>query len=294
MGMKKYDSITRYGKEDFTDAIIGKRIVVMEKLDGANASFVESNGRLEMFSRNTVVNESNTLRGFFGWASSKLDGISIVRDRIYFGEWLVPHHVQYVEDAYKEFYLFDIFDKETETYLDFDIVKYEAERIGLKMPKVFFDGVINNIEDIQQYVGKSDIAKDYGKGIVVKNYNYSSKFKNHVFVKIVSEKFKEVKGIKQKPLISSVDSLDVFIESVLTNARVDKLIHKKIDLGLLPERLTISDTGVVLKELGSGIVDDIIEEELDVLIALLKKRISRKTPLVVKSVISEKGLACAL
>ena len=162
------------------------------------------------------------------------------------------------------------------------------------MPKVFFDGVINNIEDIQQYVGKSDIAKDYGEGIVVKNYNYSSKFKNHVFVKIVSEKFKEVKGIKQKPLNSSVDSLDVFIESVLTNARVDKLIHKKIDLGLLPERLTISDTGVVLKELGSGVIDDIIEEELDVLIALLKKRISRKTPLVVKSVIYEKGSACAL
>ena len=292
--MKKYDSITRYGKEDLTDAIIGKRVIVMEKLDGANASFVNSGGELKMFSRNTVVDGDNTLRGFYGWASAKLDGVSIAGERIYFGEWLVPHHVQYVEDAYKEFYLFDIFDKETETYLDFDIVKYEAERIGLKMPRVFYDGVINNIEELQQYVGKSDIAKDYGEGIVVKNYNYPSKFKNHVFVKIVSEKFKEVKVIKQKPLSSHVDSLDVFIESVLTNARVNKLIHKKIDLGLLPERLTISDTGVVLKELGSGIVDDIIEEELDILIALLKKKISRRTPLVVKSVIAEQAVACAL
>ena len=39
----------------------------------------------------------------------------------------------------------------------------------------------------------------------------------------------------------------------------------------------------------ADIVNDIIEEELDVLLSTLKKKISKKTPLIVKSVIDEKN-----
>ena len=46
---------------------------------------------------------------------------------------------------------------------------------------------------------------------------------------------------------------------------------------------------IVLKTLGADIVNDIIEEELDVLLSTLKKKISKKTPLIVKSVIDEKN-----
>ena len=49
--MKKYDSIPRYGKQGTRD-ILGTEVVVMEKLDGANASFGIIDGKLKMFSRN--------------------------------------------------------------------------------------------------------------------------------------------------------------------------------------------------------------------------------------------------
>jgi hypothetical protein len=286
---RKYNSIERYGKSDTTDAIIGKRIVVMEKIDGANASFTYDGDEIGFFSRNNKLTEKNRLRGFYDWGLKTLDVYSLNEDYIYYGEWLVSHYVKYAPEAYLDFYLFDIFDKKSESYVDFEIVKSEAERIGLKMPKVFFEGVVDNIEELNKYVGESDIALEYGEGIVVKNYNYPTKHASHVFVKIVSEKFKEVKGIKQNPLTSSTDSLDLFIASVLTEARVRKLIDKKIDLGLLPEELSISDTGTVLKTLGADVVNDIIEEELDVLLYTLKKKISKKTPLMVKSVIDEKN-----
>lgn len=294
MELRKYNSIERFGKSDTTDAIIGKKIVVMEKLDGANASFTYNGEEIGFFSRNNELNEENRLRGFYDWGLKTLDVYSLNEDYTYYGEWLVSHYVKYAPEAYLEFYLFDIFDKKSESYVDFEIVKSEAERIGLKMPKVFFEGVVNSIEELNQYVGMSDIALEYGEGIVVKNYNYPTKHGTHAFVKIVSEKFKEVKGIKQKPLTSSTDSLDLFISSVLTEARVRKLIEKKIDLGLLPEELSISDTGTVLKALGADIVNDIIEEELDVLLSTLKKKISKKTPLMVKSVIDEKNSAINL
>ena len=61
--MKKYDSIPRYGKQGTRD-ILGTEVVVMEKLDGANASFGIIGGELKMFSRNQELNEYNTLRGF--------------------------------------------------------------------------------------------------------------------------------------------------------------------------------------------------------------------------------------
>ena len=286
---RKYNSIERYGKSEITNAIIGNKVVVMEKLDGATASFSYDGEEIGFFSRNTALDEDNKLRGFYDWGINTLNVQSLNNDYIYYGEWLVSHYVKYVPEAYSEFYLFDIFDKKTESYVDFEIVKSEASRVGLKMPKVFFEGVVNSIEELNQYVGMSDIALEYGEGIVVKNYNYPTKNGTHAFVKIVSEKFKEVKGIKQKSLTSSNDSLDLFIASVLTEARVRKLIDKKIDLGLLPEELSISDTGIVLKTLGADIVNDIIEEELDVLLSTLKKKISKKTPLIVKSVIDEKN-----
>ena len=289
MELRKYNSIERYGKSDTTDAIIGKKIVVMERIDGANASFTYDGEEIGFFSRNNELTEENRLRGFYDWGLKTLDVYSLNEDYIYYGEWLVSHYVKYAPEAYLDFYLFDIFDKKSESYVDFEIVKSEAKRIGLKMPKVFFEGVVNSIEELNQYVGMSDIALEYGEGIVVKNYNYPTKNGTHAFVKIVSEKFKEVKGIKQKSLTSSTDSLDLFIASVLTEARVRKLIDKKIDLGLLPEELSISDTGIVLKTLGADIVNDIIEEELDVLLSTLKKKISKKTPLIVKSVIDEKN-----
>ena len=34
---RKYNSIERYGKSEITNAIIGNKVVVMEKLDGVNA-----------------------------------------------------------------------------------------------------------------------------------------------------------------------------------------------------------------------------------------------------------------
>ena len=278
--MKKYDSIPRYGKQGTRD-ILGTEVVVMEKLDGANASFGIIDGELKMFSRNQELDEHNTLRGFYDWVKQDVDAGKLFVSTIYFGEWLVPHTVHYKKEAQGKFYLFDIYDRKDEKYLGWDIVKQSAKHLGLETPKVLFEGELQDIADLEQYVGQSELTEipNTGEGIVVKDYE------GQQFVKIVSDKFKETKSIKQPSLNKS--DIDSVVDSVLTPQRVEKLIHKKIDLGLLPTELDITDTGNVLKALSSDVVNDIFEEEMHVFLDMLRKKISKKTPIVVRELLEQ-------
>ena len=278
--MKKYDSIPRYGKQGTRD-ILGTEVVVMEKLDGANASFGIIDGELKMFSRNQELNEHNTLRGFYDWVKLNVDTSKLIINTIYFGEWLVPHSVQYKKEAQHKFYLFDIYHSDVNEYLSSKIVQSQAKFIGLETPRVLFEGELQDVSELQQYVGLSELTEipNTGEGIVVKDYE------GQQFVKIVSDKFKETKSIKQP----SLDRTDIgtLIDSVLTPQRVEKLIHKKIDLGLLPTELDITDTGNVLKALSSDVVNDIFEEEMHIFLDMLRKKISEKTPIVVRELLEK-------
>ena len=117
------------------------------------------------------------------------------------------------------------------------------------------------------------------------HYTTFKDYEGQQFVKIVSDKFKETKSIKQP----SLDRTDIgtLIDSVLTPQRVEKLIHKKIDLGLLPAELDITDTGNVLKALSSDVVNDIFEEEMHIFLDMLRKKISKKTPIVVRELLEK-------
>ena len=278
--MKKYDSIPRYGKQGTRD-ILGTEVVVMEKLDGANASFGIIDGELKMFSRNQELNEHNTLRGFYDWVKLNVDTSKLIINTIYFGEWLVPHSVQYKKEAQHKFYLFDIYHSDVNEYLSSKIVQSQAKFIGLETPRVLFEGELQDVSELQQYVGLSELTEipNTGEGIVAKDYE------GQQFVKIVSDKFKETKSIKQP----SLDRTDIgtLIDSVLTPQRVEKLIHKKIDLGLLPTELDITDTGNVLKALSSDVVNDIFEEEMHIFLDMLRKKISKKTPIVVRELLEK-------
>lgn len=279
-GMKKYDSIPRYGKTG-TQNILNKNVVIMEKLDGANASFGVVDGELKAFSRNQELDEHNTLRGFYGWVKDNIDASNLAEDTIYFGEWLAPHFVKYRKEHHHQFYLFDIYDAHENTYVPYEIAEAHAGELRLNMPQVFFFGKLNDFSEVEKYVGMSELTEvpNTGEGVVIKSYDDEC-----LFVKIVSDKFKETKAIKQ-PSLSKTD-LDNVIDGVLTSHRVEKLIHKKIDLGLLPSELDITDTGSVLKALGSDVVDDIFEEEMNIFLDMLKKKISRKTPVIVRDILN--------
>lgn len=199
------------------------------------------------------------------------------------------HKLSYGEHENK-FYLFDIYDTETERYIPFGLVKGVAEDLNLNLVPVFYDGEFQSIEHIQSFVGKSQLGET-GEGVVVKNVNYEDKYGRQQFTKFVSDQFAEMAKTKKHKVNTQKDDLQEFVNASVNKARVSKIIHKLVDEGLLKEDYAIEDMGTILKNTGSKVFDDVIKEELDELLKLLKSKIGRKVPTIVKEVLIEEGRA---
>lgn len=299
--IKKYTDVTRYGKSN-TNGVIqeGDYITITEKIDGANASFCidETNDLgVSCYSRNTPLSEENRLRGFYDWVINKIvsQKQKLNPNYRYFGEYLVPHKVIYKPEYYNNFYLFSIWDEENQKYLSDEIVKSEAVKLGIETVTYFYEGQYISFEHLMSFVGKSDktLEPDTGEGVVVKNVDYFDKYGNQVFVKLVSEKFAEVQ--KQKlPKNPNVNVGEIqLVRSVLTTARIDKLIYKLVDEGLLKEDYAIEDMGTILKLLGTRVFEDITKEESDLFAEYeedsIKRIVGKNIPTVVKEVLKEQG-----
>lgn len=292
--MKKYTKVIRFDKGKYQDILESGHIIVQEKLDGANASFTwnEMTNTLDVFSRNCLLDEENDLRGYYAWAKQlNVELVKKYPHYIYFGEWLVKHKLDYGSNM-DQFYLFDIFDKQKHKYLPFDIVRQEAERLGLNLIPVFYEGSTRPVEELKQFVGKS-LLGDVGEGIVIKNVNYQDKFGVQIYLKMVSDTFAE-KVKAKKPKDQNVTQEELFIETFLTVARVEKFLYKLVDEGVLPDHFGVKEIPVILRELGPRLYEDLIEEEGDSLDPefdhkRIRKCIGKKLSKQVKSLLEQKN-----
>lgn len=299
--IKKYTDVIRYGKSS-TNGVLqeGDIISVTEKFDGSNSSFRldETNPLgISCYSRNKPLDEHNTLSGFYNWVVENIEPIKdeLNPNYIYYGEWLVKHKVVYKDECYKNFYMFSIWDIEKEQYLSDETVISEAERLRLITTNYFYRGKFISFEHLMSFVGKSDMTLEpnTGEGIVVKNVNYLDNHGKQMFVKLVSEKFAEVQ--KQKlPKNPNIDSPVIeLVKSVLTKPRVEKIMYKLVDEGLLKEDYAIEDMGLILRSLGSKVYDDIMKEESDLFAEYEEDKIKRicgkNLPNIVKLILKEQG-----
>lgn len=275
--MRKYESIKRHGKQG-TNAMFesGEKLIIEEKLDGANASMMLEDGKVRCFSRNQELDEHNTLRGFYQYAQEFADRLE--EGFIYYGEWLAPHKIKYDEEAYKKFYLFDVFDIASDKYLPIRKITRIGRMADMSFVPHFSLGIFSSVEEVMEYVGKSKLGEK-GEGIVIKYWNSDKRD----ILKIVTPEFQEAMGVK--PTKPKKDMLQKFVEANVTEARIEKLILKLVDAGTLPEEFDITDTGAILKALGSSVYEDVMAEERDVLEKLVRKQISKHVPKIVKQVI---------
>lgn len=262
--MKKFTKVIRLGHRETVGYLKeGDYIAVYEKLDGANGSIKRGEKSPLAFSRNNPLDITTTLRGFYNYAQL-FDNAKLTQGYVYFGEWLVPHKVDYVEH-FGNFYLFDIWDEVAGKYLSHVEVVSEAARIGFTLAPLIYAGPFRSYEHLQSLVGRSFYAKDAmaGEGIVVKNYSYTDKHGTQMLVKMVSDSFREHRPQKapRDPNAFSVEQQ--FVRENVTEARVEKALFKLIDEGKAPANPSITDMGTILKALGSTIVEDVLEEEGD-------------------------------
>lgn len=212
----------------------------------------------------------NTLNGFWNYVQSlKVEPFSKYPNYVFFGEWLCSHTIKYKQEAYNQFYFYDVFDKETNGYLTQDKVKELADELGLQYVKVLYDGEFISWEHCKSFAGISDIATQKGEGCVIKNQtNINSENTLEPFVlKFVVEEFAEIKAhnheIKQKELNIDEQRTMEIVEQIVTFNRVRKELLKMIDENILPQKLDETNMSVIAKLLPKRIYDDCVKEEKD-------------------------------
>lgn len=199
MLFRAYPKIMRLGKEE-TDGILDEPVTVQEKIDGANVSiWLNEFGGISYGSRTRELGKDD-FNGFGTYVQAHTEALSIFfkenpKVRLY-GEWLVKHTITYPDEAYKKMYLYDVYNEETDKYLEQSIVEGLAKELSFEYPKIFFTGEMVTIPMLEDIVGKSlvpDAAN--GEGVVIKRLDFINKYGNLIYAKKVHEKFKESNAI---------------------------------------------------------------------------------------------------
>lgn len=270
MKQKHFMDIERF-KEKFEEGFrVGDHIVIQEKIDGANFSirYDEETDSVAAFSRKNLLNFKNNLRGAYEW-SQKLNK-DLVKEvlgnnKVLFGEWLVPHTIVYPKERYHNAYFYDVYDLETEGYLPQNEVKDIVNRLNLIYVPVFYDGEFTSWEDVREFVGKTELGGELGEGIVVKNQTRLNDPNTRFpfYTKIVIEKFSEHK--KQRVVdpekLAERERLNAIAETIVTRARVEKILNKLVDEGIIPEDWDEHDMSTIAKNLSKRVYEDCVKEE---------------------------------
>ena len=281
--MKKYLDIERCKQKYAETFNVGEDIVIQEKIDGSNASirYDEESGTLKAFSRRLELNADNTLNGFWDYVQTlNLDTFKEILGSRYivFGEWMgAKHAIKYPENVYGKFWMFDVWDTQTEQYLPYEetrsfydkLIAYGNKENKFNFVPVFYIGKFESWEKTSEFVGRTEVgAEPTGEGIVIKRQNCldSKSSRLPFYVKIVSEQFSEVhKSKKQKAIdpeaIAKKEANLALAATIVTPQRVQKMIYKFIEDGLLPQDWDEHNLKDISKILPNAIYKDCVKEE---------------------------------
>lgn len=140
--------------------LIGRTVVVEEKVDGANCgiSFTERGLRLQSRGHYlTGGRREGQFDLFKAWAWSNLEILNGILGQRYimYGEWLhATHHVFY--DALPWFFIaLDVFDKDRGIFLGTSERLRAIQGSGIHCAPVLFEGFLNTNHDLAQLLGTS-------------------------------------------------------------------------------------------------------------------------------------------
>lgn len=193
MKYKSYPKIHALHKEE-VEGILDGEAVVQVKIDGANSVVYMDEGIVRCGTRTRQLPLDEEFRGLQPFINSKpqikvfLEGHP---DVILYGEWLVKHSVNYTQDHYNKFYLFDVLDNGE--YWKQEDVESLAAALEVEYPIVYGKGKFT-LEELDAFVEKEWLGHK-NEGVVVKPLEYTNKFGDRPYAKRVSQAFKEQNAI---------------------------------------------------------------------------------------------------
>jgi hypothetical protein len=234
----KYMHLERLGTEE-VDGIEFGTTYVFPKLDGTNAQlWMSDNLKICAGSRNRELTLSSDNAGFYNWAITQKVFVDFFNKYSFlhlYGEWLVPHSLQtYRDDAWRRFYVFDVWDSVNKRYLPYDEYKPlldEFEITHLPPLAIIKNGTLDQYTKmLDKNVFLIQDGKGVGEGIVIKNYDWKNKYGNVVWAKLITNAFKEKHyAAMGAPVIGSDIVEEKIVDKYVTVHLVEK-VKAKIEL----------------------------------------------------------------
>lgn len=252
---------------------VGDLIQITEKFDGSNASacWDEENDCMVAFSRSKELTRANGLNGFREYIRTLPETTTIefksLPQFVVFGEWSNKNKIVYNDTGKKKhWYVFDIYDKELQQWHPQSFVKVFCENAGLEYIQELYYGEFISWEHCRTLLHENSYGNTQ-EGIVVKNQSKLSDSENRlpVYLKIVNDDFKEIKAVKLKdPEIEPAkQAAQEITDSIVTKNRVEKMIFKLRDEGILPEKIEPTDMKIVAQHLPRRVYEDCLKEEIE-------------------------------
>lgn len=174
--MKKYDrtrhirgSRFQHGDDDLEavpwEDLAGKNLVVEEKVDGSQIGISFEDQRLMLQSRGHYLRggpreiQFNLLKQ---WATSKTEDLyCILEDRyVMFGEWMYACHTMFYDALPHYFMEFDVYDRDTNLYLDTPSRMQLLAPLNLQSVLVLKSGKFSKLKELQSLIIRSNFVTD--------------------------------------------------------------------------------------------------------------------------------------
>lgn len=297
--MKKYPKIKRIGdKENKGIFKSGKKVIVTEKMDGANFRFkieennfwygsrnkVELGDNKKQFKEAIVYIEEKTNPGELNEEAEKIIGHE---NLTFFGECMTRHSLSYDWENVPGFLGFDIFDHDLREFVPFDKVKEIYNSVGLEVVPKIEEIDVKSFAGIEDYsIPDSEHRDGIAEGVVFKNYS------NQLFAKLRSEEFMEEnnKTFGQSKKHVETDN-EKFVAEYCTNARIEKWIYKLRDGGHYIEMSLMEHLPKkVWMDIWEENMDDIIWGQREIDMHQTRSLVSSRCAKVLKKLIINKGL----
>lgn len=252
---------------------VGDLIQITEKFDGSNASacWDEENNCMAAFSRKQELTSTNGLNGFREYIMTlpekAKEEFKSLPQFVVFGEWSNKNKIVYNDTGKKKhWYVFDIYDTASRQWLPQSFVMVFCKNAGLEYIRELYYGEFVSWEHCREFLHKNSYGNTQ-EGIVVKNQSklFDSENRLPVYLKIVNDDFKESKAVKLKdPEIESAkQAAQEITDSIVTKNRVEKMIFKLRDEGILPEKIEPTDMKIVAQHLPRRVYEDCLKEEIE-------------------------------
>lgn len=240
---KSYQHIEKLGSSE-VDGILNGTCYLSYKIDGTNGCvFLKEDGNLGYGSRTRELSTLQDNQGFMNTLSVSEAGKDLHAyllkhpTYIVYGEWLVCGTLKtYKEDARRHFYVFDVYDTEADSYINFDVYSkdFDSNYKNITYIPLIAKLVNPTEEEVKSYLDKTGdflITVGLGEGLVIKNYEYKNRFGRATWAKMLTEDYKATKlanhtGKQGKPGTPRDNAVEEDIIKLMTYEHIFKEKNK--------------------------------------------------------------------